>query len=266
MWVNQVHVGFSEAELPGPSAPFEQRELTAHPDPTAPLPYVSQWFPVEQVPGGPVAGAKGLGKVQLQLAFEEYAEAAESEDGDAEALAGGGGGAALGLLAVTIIEARGLPSMDLFGKNDVFCVATLGEMKEHTQTVDGGGAAPVWGLQGMGETLRFEQVSGAIDPQSVPELRIDVEDEDKRSNEHIGHVSLGLDTLMAAADFFMDEWCDLTAESGKKAGQVHVVLRWVQDEPVVEPVVEPARSSSSDSTGSEGERDTPRSHEAGGVL
>ena len=188
--------------------------------------YESKWFPLQEVEGGPKAGPKGLGKVRLQLAFEEFVPDYEdvSQASEDQTEAPEQPNIPTGDLTITIIEARGLPKMDLFGKNDVFCVLTVGDMpKEHTSTVDGGGASPAWN-NGSGETLHFKDVK--VLPGTI--LILDLEDQDNKSSDHIGHTTENLDELIAKGDGFSDEWCELTGNNDKTAGQLHVVLRWVR--------------------------------------
>ena len=102
-------------------------------------------------------------------------------------------------LVITVLECRGLPKMDLFGKNDPFVEVNLTTTEGRswreklksmhqdtrtTSTIDGGGAAPQWN-SGAGEQLAFDV--GRRRPGQKTAVRVRVYDEDTGSaNDLIG--------------------------------------------------------------------------------
>ena len=102
-------------------------------------------------------------------------------------------------LVVSVLECRGLPKMDTFGKNDPFVEVNLTttegqswreklrSMHQDTRTsstIDGGGAAPQWN-SGAGEQLTFDVARRH--PGQKTAVRVRVYDEDTGSaNELIG--------------------------------------------------------------------------------
>ena len=102
-------------------------------------------------------------------------------------------------LVITVLECRGLPKMDLFGKNDPFVevnltttegqswrekLKSMHQETRTTSTIDGGGAAPQWN-SGAGEQLTFDV--GRRRPGQKTAVRVRVYDEDTGSaNDLIG--------------------------------------------------------------------------------
>ena len=104
-------------------------------------------------------------------------------------------------LRVTVLECDGLKKMDLMGHNDVFVKLQVDGVEEphRSSTLEGGGAAPVWG-DGAGETMTFRL--GA----APPSIGIEVYDEDLGSaDDLIGTHVLEVGTQLGAAEWSLDE-------------------------------------------------------------
>ena len=126
-------------------------------------------------------------------------------------------------LQVTVLECDGLKKMDLTGKNDVYVKFRVDGAEEprRSSTIEGGGAAPVWG-SGTGETMTFRL--GA----PPPSVGIEVFDEDKGSaDDLIGTHVLEVGTQIGGEEWNMeDSWLDLTSSLGKATGRVRVGVGW----------------------------------------
>ena len=152
-------------------------------------------------------------------------------------------------LEVSVLECRGLPRMDRFGKNDVFVTLEVGGQKQRTCVVDGGGAAPVW-ADGEGEQSMFELASDLENKSML----VCAFDEDIGSNDFIGRCLVQLPD-QAADRSMTGEWYSLTNDEDKKgknkeAGAVKLVCAWsfaapepeLESEPKPTPVAVPAVS------------------------
>lgn len=185
----------------------------------------SNWFPVQQSPGGPASYNLGELKLDIQwlpniAAPNQLPEVATSTIADASQ--------DTGRLLLTVIEAQSLKKMDLFGKNDVYVTASLKKTENdtvslRTSTIAGGGSDPRW-KGGQGETLSFNDV----DRNKFPVLTVSVFDEDTGADDLIGQCNVSLDELTTSDEEFVDVWKDLTAENSAR-GRLRVVLQWRVD-------------------------------------
>jgi hypothetical protein len=125
-----------------------------------------------------------------------------------------------GALKVTVIEAKGLKKMDTFGKNDPYCIVAINGESRRTKTVDGGGAAPVWGEDGHGEVLNFEL-------ERAVAVEVACYDEDAGKDDLIGTAIVELDHAPEGQDWELQDWFAISDDSSKETGQVQLLLSWV---------------------------------------
>ena len=78
----------------------------------------------------------------------------------------------VGILEVTLLEAKDLKRMDRFGKNDPYVVISVSGETRRSSTIDGGGQNPIWGRDGGGEQINFEVSSAkAVELACYDEVR-----------------------------------------------------------------------------------------------
>ena len=137
---------------------------------------------------------------------------------------------------VTVMQAEGLPRMDLMGKNDPYVVLAIDGATQRTPTVDDGGKNPVFGADGAGEPLLFERCAGSS-------ATLQAFDEDLDADDLIGTADLPLPAAAAAAEAEAageESWLELLSAKGKKAGRVRVVVHaWDEPPPPAEAPAEP---------------------------
>ena len=133
-------------------------------------------------------------------------------------------------LRATIIEARGLPKMDLVGANDPYVTVRVAAQTWQTTILDGGGESPVWG-EGHGELLNFE-----LEACRVPRVELTCFDSDGMDDDdEIGSHTLTLQGRPVHTAWELDEWVELRSRKGKTSGEVHIRLEWVPSPPAVAP-------------------------------
>ena len=117
-------------------------------------------------------------------------------------------------LHVRLIEARGLPKMDVMSKTDPYCVlySTQSPKKQRSRTKSNT-HTPVWN-----EDFHF-----TISNPSHDQLFIELFDEDVFFDDPFARFSLSVSTLQLGK--IVDMWYDLLpVKRVKKAGQIHLLL------------------------------------------
>jgi Ca2+-dependent lipid-binding protein len=116
---------------------------------------------------------------------------------------------------MTIVEAKGLPKMDVVGKSDPYCVVSLlGGPLSFTTSVKPNTLEPTWN-----ETGQFLLTNPLVDV-----VQIKLFDKDVSKDDPMGTVRIELNHYMNRQ--LNDAWHAITPEkSGKQGGQIHVILQ-----------------------------------------
>jgi Ca2+-dependent lipid-binding protein len=118
------------------------------------------------------------------------------------------------VLHINLIEATDVPSLDIIGKSDPFCVVQLSSSPQifRTKVVDNT-KHPVWNQTFSIHTKHVESDA----------LYVQMRDDDDSSNDdQISKTKIALSTLNPGA--VTDLWVEMTPISGKSGGKLHIQL------------------------------------------
>jgi len=123
-----------------------------------------------------------------------------------------------GMFVITCLEARGLPNMELVGKQDPFAELRFAKQKQRSSTVKDGGENPIF---------PEDELCMWIDPQNWMEaMTLTLWDEDIGKNDFIGKASI--DPLEFSSDLEPQiHFLDLTNKKGnEKRGELKVGIQF----------------------------------------
>jgi len=116
------------------------------------------------------------------------------------------------LIYVEVIEGKGLPSLDMMGASDPFCVITCNETKtaQHTQVIENNNN-PVWK-----ETLWFEVLPTHY-------LKLECFDKDPIGQDFIGDALISVKHILEFDG--KEDWVPLVDKKKKECGKIHLKYR-----------------------------------------
>lgn len=124
------------------------------------------------------------------------------------------------LMRVTVLSASELPTMDMIGDNDPYCVFSIDGFSIRSTTVDGGGSNPIWG-GGTGESVEFLVTS--------PPAKIGMEcyDEDIGADDLVGKSVVKVHKEPSVRRWIREETTVLRNMEGGLAGD-HCLLAFLR--------------------------------------
>ena len=138
------------------------------------------------------------------------------------------------IMAISVLEARNLPSMDIAGANDPYVCVEVDGVVHRTRTIDGGGAACSWQQDGEGEVFQFD-----VETWTVPTITISCFDDDGiNAADKIGEYSKvppecrrqNQDEQWTVGQE-EELWLPLQNSAHKAAGECRVSIEWIADPP-----------------------------------
>eukprot|EP00917_Polyrhabdina_sp_WS-2016_P026673 GHVP01057167.1.p1 GENE.GHVP01057167.1~~GHVP01057167.1.p1 ORF type:complete len:3422 (+),score=599.59 GHVP01057167.1:195-10268(+) len=121
-------------------------------------------------------------------------------------------------IEITVIKGEDLPNTDTFGKSDPYVIINLGDERQQTPTIDGGGSNPVW------NSLHIFDFGGEA------KIEFNIKDEDVGRDDNVGDCTLMVDDVLR-------EWIQSekpqsvklpSFRKGKEAGFLHLLVDFIE--------------------------------------